>query len=118
MFELLGPTVDAVVGDLHQGGDDLEPNTILRISKQLLQAVTFMHEVGYIHGGNSGIQFIAIKPDAYGRSVFVQVSLTDLCRFKWQECCLYLQWVVTVDRRGALRSPWCPGIGGIVSTGW
>lgn len=54
MFELLGPTVDAVVGDIHLGGDVLEPETILRMSKQLLQAIEFMHEVGYTHGGMSG----------------------------------------------------------------
>ena len=51
MFESLGPTVDAVVADIHQGGDGLEPETILRMSTQLLQALTFMHEVGYVHGG-------------------------------------------------------------------
>jgi serine/threonine-protein kinase SRPK3 len=51
VFELLGPTVDAVTGDVYQGGDVLDPETILRMSQQLLQAVAFMHEVGYAHGG-------------------------------------------------------------------
>ncbi len=50
VFELLGPTVDAVVGDINLGGDVLEPPTILRMSKQLLQAIQFMHEVDYTHG--------------------------------------------------------------------
>ncbi|KAK5246696.1 hypothetical protein LTR83_001100 [Exophiala xenobiotica] len=54
VFELLGPTVDAVVGDIHQSGDVLDPETILRMSKQLLQAITFMHEVGYTHADLSG----------------------------------------------------------------
>lgn len=51
VFELLGPTVDAVVGDIHQSGDVLDPETILRMSRQLLQAIAFMHEVGYAHAG-------------------------------------------------------------------
>ena len=34
-----------------KGGGVLEPETILRMSKQLLQAITFLHEIGYAHGG-------------------------------------------------------------------
>ena len=54
VFELLGPTVDAVVEDIHQGEDVLEPENILRVSKQLLEAITYMHEIGYTHGGTLG----------------------------------------------------------------
>lgn len=50
VFALLGPTVDMVVSDYHTVGDLLEPETILRLSEQLLQAIDFLHEVGYIHG--------------------------------------------------------------------
>lgn len=57
MFELLGPTVDAAVEDIHLGGDVLEPETIIRMSKQLLQAIQFMDEVGYTHGGMSGSRY-------------------------------------------------------------
>jgi serine/threonine-protein kinase SRPK3 len=51
VFELLGPTVDTVARDIHEGGDVFEPETILRMSEQLLQAITFLHDVGYAHGG-------------------------------------------------------------------
>ena len=51
VFVLLGPTVDMVVSDYHTVGDHLEPETILRLSEQLLQAIDFLHEIGYIHGG-------------------------------------------------------------------
>ncbi|KND91968.1 Serine/threonine-protein kinase SKY1 [Tolypocladium ophioglossoides CBS 100239] len=34
--ELLGPSVDTVVADYHAGGDRLEPENILRITRQLL----------------------------------------------------------------------------------
>ena len=51
VFELLGPTLDIVVSDYHTGRETLEPKTIIRLSEQLLQAITFLHEVGYIHGG-------------------------------------------------------------------
>lgn len=40
-----------VVSDYHTVGDLLEPETILRLSEQLLQAIDFLHEVGYIHRG-------------------------------------------------------------------
>lgn len=49
--ELLGPSVDTVVADYCTGGDRLEPETILIISKQLLQAIASVHEAGYGHGG-------------------------------------------------------------------
>lgn len=51
VFELLGPSVDAVIADYCQAGDCLEPKTILRMSEQLLQAIAFVHGVGYAHGG-------------------------------------------------------------------
>lgn len=51
VFELLGPTLDMIVSDYHTVGDPLDPETILRLSEQLLQAISFLHEVGYIHGG-------------------------------------------------------------------
>jgi hypothetical protein len=92
VFELLGPTVDAVVREIHEGGDVLDPDIILRMSKQLLQAIAFMHEVGYTHGGMMGVC------SHCGRSIFVLVSVTDLCRFKWHECCFHLQCFGTLDR--------------------
>jgi serine/threonine-protein kinase SRPK3 len=54
VFELLGPSVDAVVADYHMGGDRLEPPTILRITRQLLQAIASIHAAGYAHGGLFG----------------------------------------------------------------
>lgn len=51
VFECLGPSVDTVVADYHTGGDRLESETILRISRQLLQALAAIHGAGYAHGG-------------------------------------------------------------------
>ncbi len=51
MFELLGPSVDAVIGDYQEAEDHLDPKTVLKISKQLLQGLAFVHEAGYAHGG-------------------------------------------------------------------
>lgn len=51
VFELLGPTIDMVVSDYHTVGDTFEKEIILRLSEQLLQAATFLHEAGYVHGG-------------------------------------------------------------------
>ena len=105
MFELLGPTVDAVAQMAREVGEVLEPEIILRTSEQLLEAITFIHETGYVHGG-----MLALSVEV--------VSITDLCRFKWGECCFHLQGFVAVDRREALRSSWGPRIRDIGTTGW
>ena len=51
VFELLGPTVDRIVNDYYEEGERLDTEALLKISTQLLQAVTFIHETGYAHGG-------------------------------------------------------------------
>lgn len=55
--ELLGPSVDTVVADYHMGGDRLEPETILKMTRQLLEAIAFLHRAGYAHGGQSNNAF-------------------------------------------------------------
>ena len=51
VFELLGPTLDFVVIDYHEDGERLEAETILRITRRLLQGLAAIHEAGYAHGG-------------------------------------------------------------------
>ena len=51
VFEMLGPTVNIIVNDYHEEGERLDTESILRISRRLLQAVAFMHAAGYAHGG-------------------------------------------------------------------
>jgi serine/threonine-protein kinase SRPK3 len=51
VFEWLGPTVNIIMNDYHEEGERLDTETLLKISTQLLQAVAFMHEAGYAHGG-------------------------------------------------------------------
>lgn len=51
VFELLGPSVDMVLQDYHISGDQLEPDTILRLSEQLLEGISAIHESGLGHGG-------------------------------------------------------------------
>lgn len=49
--ELLGPSISEAL----QVNGDLEgfqaPDTILRTSRQLLEAIEFAHQAGYVHGG-------------------------------------------------------------------
>ncbi|KAL5316744.1 hypothetical protein ACEPPN_015795 [Leptodophora sp. 'Broadleaf-Isolate-01'] len=54
VFELLGPSVESIAEDYRQGGDQLESETILKIVTQMLEAISFMHKVGYAHGDISG----------------------------------------------------------------
>jgi serine/threonine-protein kinase SRPK3 len=57
VFELLGPTVDAVAQMAREVGEVLEPEIILRTSEQLLEAITFIHKAGYVHGGMVGCSY-------------------------------------------------------------
>ncbi|KAJ5626710.1 hypothetical protein N7528_004137 [Penicillium herquei] len=52
VFELLGPSVDQVLSDYHEGRDKIDSETVLQMSTQLLKAVRFIHSVGMCHGGN------------------------------------------------------------------
>lgn len=61
VFELLGPSVDMVLADYHQVQDKFDPETILRVSKQFLEAISFIHSAGMCHGGE-GILF-SFPPD-------------------------------------------------------
>ncbi|KAJ6108902.1 hypothetical protein N7512_008739 [Penicillium capsulatum] len=54
VFELLGPSVDQVLADYHEGHDKLGAETIIRMSTQLLKAVSFIHGTGMCHGDISG----------------------------------------------------------------
>lgn len=58
VFELLGPPVEWVLMDYSANtdhtdpGDKLEPGTIMRMSRQLLECIEFIHSTGMAHGGN------------------------------------------------------------------
>jgi serine/threonine-protein kinase SRPK3 len=52
VFELLGPTIDHVVADYGICEDRLEPEVILKVTRQLLHAVASMHKAGCAHGGD------------------------------------------------------------------
>jgi serine/threonine-protein kinase SRPK3 len=54
VLELLGPTINITVDDYHQVGERLDAESIVKISTQLLEALTFLHEKGFAHGGIVG----------------------------------------------------------------
>ncbi|KZF22461.1 kinase-like protein [Xylona heveae TC161] len=54
VFELLGPSVNHILADYNEEGVRLEIETILKLTKQLLQAISFLHRQGYAHGDISG----------------------------------------------------------------
>ena len=62
VFELLGPTLDMVTSDYSDYDDPdlrLEPDTVLRLSQQLLNAIAFVHKTGYGHGGTTSHEMLA-----------------------------------------------------------
>ncbi|KAE8414793.1 kinase-like domain-containing protein [Aspergillus pseudocaelatus] len=52
VFELLDLSVDRVLADYRESLDKICPETVLRISRQLLKALEFIHSVGMCHGEN------------------------------------------------------------------
>lgn len=71
MFELLGPTVDTIVNEAHHFGERLDTDAIIRVSSQMLEAVAFMHETGYAHGGTSTCSLLI-------RSTFIWIDLMSV----------------------------------------
>ncbi len=62
VFELLGPTLDMVISqysDYNDPEERLEPDTVLKISEQLLNAIAFVHKAGYGHGGTTSYEMLA-----------------------------------------------------------
>ncbi|CAG7924597.1 unnamed protein product [Penicillium olsonii] len=51
VFELLGPSMAHALADYRSDSDKFEPEILLRISKELLKAVDFIHSSGLCHGG-------------------------------------------------------------------
>lgn len=51
VLELLGSSINAVIHHQNKQKQQLTPNTVLKISKQLQQAIDFMHSTGFAHGG-------------------------------------------------------------------
>lgn len=70
VFELLGPSVDKVLADYHEGHDSLCPETILQMSAQLLKAVKFIHNAGMCHGGE------CILPSASFDSTYILLDIS------------------------------------------
>ncbi|KAL4967430.1 kinase-like protein [Aspergillus stella-maris] len=54
VFELLGPSLDKVIAGYHDSQYTFEPETVLRISKQFLEGLKFIHDAGLGRGDLSG----------------------------------------------------------------
>ena len=51
VFELLGLNVRTIVRAEYQDRSSIDPETILRMTEQLLEALAFVHQTGFAHGG-------------------------------------------------------------------
>ena len=73
VFELLGPSVELVMQSYFEPGEGLETDTIPRISKQLLEAVVFIHDAGIGHGGRANqIPFSSYL--VHTKKIFLDIS--------------------------------------------
>ena len=83
VFELLGPTLDVITSDYSDYNDPelrLEPDTVFRLSEQLLNAIAFVHEAGYGHGGTTSHEMLA---DA--ATIFQIFPAADVCQMSAAE---------------------------------
>lgn len=55
--ELVGPSVARVIRACGLFGETLRPDTVLRASRRVLQAVDFAHQAGVVHGGTFSFFF-------------------------------------------------------------
>jgi serine/threonine-protein kinase SRPK3 len=53
VMELLGPSLETALRTNIMMEDFLAPDTIRRTSRQLLEAIEFIHQAGFVHGGMS-----------------------------------------------------------------
>lgn len=53
VFEFLGPSAALVIEDFYRSDEKFEPEVILMVSEQLLQATTFIYGAGLAHGGTA-----------------------------------------------------------------
>ncbi|OJJ72713.1 hypothetical protein ASPBRDRAFT_65046 [Aspergillus brasiliensis CBS 101740] len=92
VFELLGPSVGKVIDDYYSFGDTLEMDIILRMSEQLLEAISFIHKAGMGHGGadisGGNIAFTCSNPSHATKDELFEVlgspEVEDLVRLDGQ----------------------------------
>lgn len=58
VFELLGPPVHKVLREYDDSQERLETDIILRMSRQLLESIDFIHSVGIGHGGGGSFMHV------------------------------------------------------------
>jgi hypothetical protein len=93
---LLGPTVDTVIDDYNEMEEELDPETIFRMSEQLLKAIEFIHRAGMARMGHVGnvklyrlfSLFIFIHSDIVFNDSPCLHSHSD--RYKQEQCRLHL----------------------------
>lgn len=59
--ELLGPALRDVISLYNEMEQVFRPDTILRSSRQLFEAIDFAHQAGLVHGGKRRIHFGAVR---------------------------------------------------------
>ena len=61
VFELLGPSVNAIIKEYQSKELEFRPQIILEMTARLLQAIAFMHRFHYAHGG-------MVRENCFGRT--------------------------------------------------
>lgn len=102
VFELLGPTLATVLQPYYKDNRHLRPETVFKISKQLLRAIALIHQVGYAHGGMcpSTIPLFAYSIHCLNSQVLLGFSFADWSRFEHQQCGLFVSQAVPNNRGG------------------
>lgn len=77
VLELLGPTLGSLIRDAYDCDGRLEPDVIVQSSVQLLQAVGFVHEVGFAIGG----RLVSMSFDRTLAASLADINLLDISAY-------------------------------------
>jgi serine/threonine protein kinase len=103
VLEFLGPTLATVLTNYNDSHRHLPYETVLRLSRQFLQAIALIHQAGCGHGGMFPTTLLCLLSRSIGSSsTFLCGSLSlTMSRFEHQQCSLFLSQIIQHDRRRA-----------------
>jgi serine/threonine-protein kinase SRPK3 len=78
VLELLGPPASTVLGDYYSGNDFLPAKVVLKMSRQLLRAISYLHRAGYAHGGMTQNKNLITLLAVLSKRIRCLLSATDL----------------------------------------
>lgn len=96
VLEFLGPTLATVLTNYDDSHRHLPYETVLRLSRQFLQAIALIHQAGYGHGGMFPTTLLCLLIRSIGSSSGALCDSLSLAmnRFERQQYSLFLSQII------------------------